>query len=569
MAAKAGQIVIDITAGTSKMVLDLESAKGKLREFGTVGAASTHDATAAMRVLKGDITSVREAGIFLLQSLNLGKAVQAIIPALGFAALAGIVIDAGKKVRDFFKEIEEAPNKISIAFGAAYGSIAGANASLELEAVGLENRMAKLMGKRENLLATYLAEAKLEAIKLGEAISKDLEGLDRVLKEQDTSSWKQMFGSTGGDTTDVQNIAKQVRAKIASEQTATSVSMGELKPGDTAGADRLQRQFEDTTRAYLQTLINALDDKLRAHTVESLGEMGEVHRDVVPAAAGQAQQDIQNDILLLKQAMQTIPDLRRVYEDKSRLPGIEEAAGLQKKADEAEKKGREEILKLYKEQLEVQAKVLELRGSIEEAIHVREGAANLNEFVGPLPPTDHTWQDQLVVPEKIKAVKEAMAALDTAARKTEASFSVTELAHEEEIKRDLKEQSELRKSIAEWILKADEALAQMQMAAGAESTRHGVALAGISGSLQDPIGTLRQQQAIERQGIDERHRIEVQIANEKKDLIALEKAESDYELANKKLEDELEEKTAERRREQLNEIATPIIGALSDITKGM
>ena len=49
MPSKAGQIVIDISAGTSKFVVDLEAAKGKLREFGSTGVGEHKAVAAAMK----------------------------------------------------------------------------------------------------------------------------------------------------------------------------------------------------------------------------------------------------------------------------------------------------------------------------------------------------------------------------------------------------------------------------------------------------------------------------------------------------------------------------------------
>lgn len=310
MPAKAGQIVIDVSAGTAKMIVDLEAAKGKLREFGQTAQGSARVASAEINAFKsGTIDSTRALAQFLTQTLKLGPALQVAFPIFGAAALAGVISDASKKVYEFFKALSEAPARASIAFGQTFSSIAQGNAAMEADTARIENQITKLMGYRENLLKGYFAEAREEALKLGETIEKDLDGLDKLLKGQDASLWKQLWGSTGRDTGDFQDAVLKARAEIARKETQTALGIRGLAPGNTAGADELQRQFEDFVTKTLGALSAQLSQQLQPHA-ETVINGGRSRTFTAAPVTGQAAQDIQDDLLTLQEMMQTIPDLR-------------------------------------------------------------------------------------------------------------------------------------------------------------------------------------------------------------------------------------------------------------------
>ena len=57
MAKAAGQLVVNISAGTSKFIVDIEQAKGKIREFGTTSKSSMAASSAALRELEGNFAN--------------------------------------------------------------------------------------------------------------------------------------------------------------------------------------------------------------------------------------------------------------------------------------------------------------------------------------------------------------------------------------------------------------------------------------------------------------------------------------------------------------------------------
>ena len=75
MPIKAGQIVIDVTAGTAQFVADMKKAKGTIREFGAAGVGEPKAISAAMKTLEGNFTNnKRVADAFLATIPGIGNA---------------------------------------------------------------------------------------------------------------------------------------------------------------------------------------------------------------------------------------------------------------------------------------------------------------------------------------------------------------------------------------------------------------------------------------------------------------------------------------------------------------
>jgi hypothetical protein len=198
MAAKAGQIVIDISAGTSKFVVDLEAAKGKIREFGAAGVGEHKAVSAAMKTLEGNFTNnKRAADAFITTVLGGGPLLKAAFPVVGALAFAGVIGEVGNKVYDFFKEMKEAPEKIGGAFRSLNEPLRLTNDQLQVANDRLGNDIAKLEGKRQNTLKLALDEARAAADKLADSLDKDLASLNKILKEENVSSWRKLFGESG------------------------------------------------------------------------------------------------------------------------------------------------------------------------------------------------------------------------------------------------------------------------------------------------------------------------------------------------------------------------------------
>jgi hypothetical protein len=273
MATNAGVISIDVTAGTAKMVLELEQAKGKIREFGSAGESEHKKVAAAVKALEGNIfNNTRAADAFLLSMKGLGPVIQAAFPIIGAVAFAGVIGELGKKVYEFFKELKEAPEKAALAWNNLTRPIKTTADELDLTNAKLEQDIAKLEGKRQNNLAIALAEAKVEADKLNDSLQKNLDSMTKLLSEE-TSGWKTFLSffnlhDIGGESNDpIKGLLRtSKRASLRQDQ------LGELESSE---IDKVKDQK-----------LNSADEEKALHAIrERFGAlMKQVETDVLKEA---------------------------------------------------------------------------------------------------------------------------------------------------------------------------------------------------------------------------------------------------------------------------------------------
>jgi hypothetical protein len=191
--AKAGQIVIDITAGTQKFVVDMETASAKIRQFGKEAHGSVTGVQAvsgSLRVLEGNVTNnLRAAERWVASLPGVASALKVAFPAVGAIAFAGVISELGTKVDDFFKEMQEAPAKIHDAFRSLNDPLRTTNDQLQVTNDRLANDIAKLEGKRQNNLKLALDEARVAADELADSLDRSLGGLNELLKKNSITKW--------------------------------------------------------------------------------------------------------------------------------------------------------------------------------------------------------------------------------------------------------------------------------------------------------------------------------------------------------------------------------------------
>lgn len=201
MPIKAGQIVIDVSAGTAKMVVDMEQAKAKIRELGGAAHGSVSGVQAmsgAIRIAEGNVTNnIRAVERFLATTLKLGPIIKAAFPVIGLIAFAGVLFETYKRLHEFFKAISDAPALVSKAFRELGNPLQVTNDQLAVTNARLENDIAKLEGKRQNNLKIALLEVVAAADKLAESLERDLAGINKIVKEQNVSIWARILGSGG------------------------------------------------------------------------------------------------------------------------------------------------------------------------------------------------------------------------------------------------------------------------------------------------------------------------------------------------------------------------------------
>src|ERR1039457_6600410 len=99
MPVRAGQIVVEMTAGSRTFVTDIEVAKTKLREFGAVGqsanagmVSATKATSASIKAMEGGFANNNKAAAaFINTVLGGGRILQAAFPIVGGLAFAGML----------------------------------------------------------------------------------------------------------------------------------------------------------------------------------------------------------------------------------------------------------------------------------------------------------------------------------------------------------------------------------------------------------------------------------------------------------------------------------------------
>ena len=154
MPARAGQIVVEMTAGSRTFIQDVEVAKTKIRELGATGqsanagmVSATKATTASIKAMEGGFANNNKAAAaFLNTVLGGGKIMQAAFPIVGGLAFAGMLDTIGTKVQDFFKNLEEAPARTAAAFRGIYEPLQKENDELQVTNDKLAMEIGKLSG---------------------------------------------------------------------------------------------------------------------------------------------------------------------------------------------------------------------------------------------------------------------------------------------------------------------------------------------------------------------------------------------------------------------------------------
>ena len=299
MAKRVGLITINLLAGTAAFNTQMDAAKAKIKNLGSgVDEASkklvsgNQAASGFIRVAEGGMANnLRAVENFMTKTLGLGPALQAIFPLVGAIAFAGLLFTMGKEVYAFFKKAEEGPARVANAFRLLNAPLQLTNDELRVANDRLDNDIAKLEGKRQNSLQLALDQARVAADKLADSLDKDLEGLNKLLKEENvnafvgfftdtasTSKLKEYFGGKtgyGGYKGEVDELTDKGRAKINAA----------AERGDKAGQDAAVKELDialEKKRGHQPRLAPRLVEPavgvLRAEHAEERGELGRVAR---------------------------------------------------------------------------------------------------------------------------------------------------------------------------------------------------------------------------------------------------------------------------------------------------
>jgi hypothetical protein len=263
MPVRAGQIVVELTAGTRTYVTDIEIAKTKLREFGAAGESAnagmisgTKATTATIKAMDGQFANNnRAAAAFFTTVLGGGKIAQAAFPLIGGLAFAGMLETVGGKVQDFFKNLAEAPARVKDAFRGITDPLAKENDEIQVTNDKLAIEIGKLSGRPGDGLRLALHEAWVVADKLEGAVAKTLKDLAEVQKKEGIGALSAFF--TGrADTKSDEKEVKQFTDSMARIDADGMASVRAAKTKDDAS------KAQD---AWNKKALAALDQEIKKY----------------------------------------------------------------------------------------------------------------------------------------------------------------------------------------------------------------------------------------------------------------------------------------------------------------
>ncbi|HXJ40521.1 MAG TPA: phage tail tape measure C-terminal domain-containing protein, partial [Bryobacteraceae bacterium] len=276
MAKKVGIISINLVAGTAQFNADLGKAKAKVIDFGAAAAASGHgtrasmiEASAAIRAMEGNFNNnIRAVERFTSITLGLGPLFNKLFPLVGGLAFGSMLFELGGKVLDFYKTVQEGPRKMAEAFREINAPLRAANDEMAVVNDRLENEIAKLQGRRQNTLKLALDEAKVAADHLADSLDKDLQSLEKLLKEQ-SLGWFRGFvtgqASTKADEEDLKKFTDKM-ARIDAEGDA-AVRVAKTKEEAQKAQAAWDREIDDALNAQINktALLVQETEKLQSY----------------------------------------------------------------------------------------------------------------------------------------------------------------------------------------------------------------------------------------------------------------------------------------------------------------
>lgn len=354
MASKP-RVSVTITADSTGYTAAVNKAKGQLIEFGQVSKKVSHGTitdvqaiSGGLRTIDGSIqNNIRSAERYLASIKGVGAAFQLIYPGIGLIAVGALVARGVTELTNFIKKTREAGAEFQRSFQEIENASRLSNDELAKTNINLENQIAKLTGKHENVLAAELIEARIEADHLADSAAAAAKQIKDLLDKNKAGILSNIFLNKGvttdvfGNLTNFQNLKDQARQDQSDA----------LHRGDKTGTDAAQKQYEQllkNERAYIQDQI-----KLRTSFIDETYQGVKVRQSYV---AEHGNQDTNLTALRAAQNLNydqsdRIAEDAQNHKDSGKLKGIEDAKNYADKARQAQEKAAREMKQRMDDQL--------------------------------------------------------------------------------------------------------------------------------------------------------------------------------------------------------------------------
>jgi hypothetical protein len=335
--AGSPRVSVQFTVDSTNYTAAVNKAKAQMIDFGEASKRVSHSTitdvqatSGALRLLDGGIqNNIRAAERFAASIKGVGAAVQFLYPVVGLVAIGAVVARGVTELTNFIKKTKEAGEQFRASFQEMVNSSRLSNDELAKTNVELENQIAKLTGKHENVLATQLVQTRIEADKLAMSAAAAAKQIKELLEKNQVGILGQILqqGSTSDAFGNINNFQK---LKEQSQQDRSDA----LHRGDQGGADAASKKYQQilqNERAWLQT-------NLKGYKSISGGAGGDQSQNITALQAALNLNYDQGD---------RIDEDAQNQKDTGQLKKIQDAQNVANKAKEAAAKLMEQYRQQY------------------------------------------------------------------------------------------------------------------------------------------------------------------------------------------------------------------------------
>jgi hypothetical protein len=268
----AGAVKVTLSVDAANYSAGIDKAKQKVVELTNATTKAGHStvssmqaSSAAIRTLEGNWDhNTRAVERFLTQIPGVGKALQLIFPLVGGLAFGAMVVDMGKKIYEFEQAGKNAGRTIQQAFQDISASTRKTGIDLDITNDKLQNQIAKLEHKPENLLRLALDEDRKAAFELTQQLEEANKKTADLFKKSGVNQLQalgySLLGHNVASTGDVETLVNgqnstRIRASIDAQDALDHASPADRATVEKANTAKMSAMFA--------TQIQALKDQLR------------------------------------------------------------------------------------------------------------------------------------------------------------------------------------------------------------------------------------------------------------------------------------------------------------------
>lgn len=182
----------------AKLTSAIENLGNKPDPFRRTTEGAAHAVTAlqalsgGIRTFEGNLTNnIRAVERFLASFESIAALAQKVFPFVGLVSLGGVIFEAYerlKKFYDMYRAFQDATRKMNDDFAKLTDTVRTTNAQLQVTNDKLDNQIAKLQHRPQNLLKLALDEAALSASELTKSLRAAYDEEEKLIKEHGVSA---------------------------------------------------------------------------------------------------------------------------------------------------------------------------------------------------------------------------------------------------------------------------------------------------------------------------------------------------------------------------------------------